>query len=92
MATYLHDIEGHHVKNAGGIGDLDIPVEKGRHPRRVIEAFEERFGEGGQVQVLRIMGLFDRPAEMGAIEAVRGGEAIEGLTDELAGLTEGQLR
>jgi tetratricopeptide (TPR) repeat protein len=60
----------------------------------VIEAFEERFGEGGQVQVLRIMGLglFDRPAEMGAIEAVRGGEAIEGLTDELAGLTEGQLR
>lgn len=92
LATYLHDIEGHNVKNAGGIGDIDIPEEEGRHPRRVIEAFEERFGEGPQVQVLRILGLFDRPAEMGAIEAVRGGEAIEGLTDELAGLTEGQLR
>jgi tetratricopeptide (TPR) repeat protein len=92
LAAYLHDIDGHHVKDAAGIRDLDIPLEEGRHPRRVIEAFEERFGEGAKVQLLRILGLFDRPAEMGAIEAVRGAEVIEGLTDELAGLTEGQLR
>ena len=91
LATYLHDIEGHHVKHVAEIRDLDIPVEKGRHPRRVIEAFEERFGEGPKVQLLRIMGLFDRPAEMEAIEAVSSGGAIAGLTDGLAGLTEREM-
>ena len=90
LAAYLHDIKGHHIKNAGEIGDLDIPVEKGRHPRRVIEAFEERLGEGGPVQLLRILGLFDRPAEIAAIEAVYGEPAIAGLTDKLQGLSEGQ--
>jgi tetratricopeptide (TPR) repeat protein len=89
LASYVHDIEGHHVSNAAQIGDLDIPVEEGRHPRRVIEAFEKRFGEGPQVQLLRILGLFDRPVEMDAIKTVYDGPAIRGLTGKLRRLKQG---
>ncbi len=90
LASFLHDIEGHHVKNASKIPDLDILEEKGKHPRRVIEAFEKRFGQGPEVQLLRILGLFDRPAELSAIESVYSGAAIAGLTDKLVNLTEAQ--
>jgi tetratricopeptide (TPR) repeat protein len=90
LGSYLHDIEGHHIQDATAIPDLDIPEDQGKHPRRVIEAFEERFGDGPQVQFLRILGLFDRPAELEAIKAVHSDDPIAGLTDELVHLTADQ--
>ena len=90
LASFIHDIPGHHISNASKIGDLDIPEKKGKHPRRVIEAFEKRFGEGPEVHLLRILGLFDRPIEMDAIKAVYNGESIADLTDKLVDLTEAQ--
>jgi len=90
LAAYLHDIPGHHISHSREIPDLDIPEEKGKHPRRVMAAFEQRWGENPSVQALRILGLFDRPAELAAVEAVRRSPAIAGLTDQLQNLTEGQ--
>jgi tetratricopeptide (TPR) repeat protein len=90
LAACLHDIPGHHISHSREIPDLDIPEAKGRHPRRVMAAFEQRWGESPAVQVLRILGLFDRPAELAAVEAVRRPPAIAGLTDQLQNLTEGQ--
>ena len=74
--------------------DLDIPPEKARHPRRVMAAFAERFGEdSAEVEVLRLLGLFDRPATKGAIDALRRPPPIPGLTDHVSGLDEaGWLR
>jgi tetratricopeptide (TPR) repeat protein len=90
LATYLHGIEGHHISNAASIPDLDLPDAKGRHPRRVIEAFHTRFADSPQTQVLRIMGLFDRPPEMALIDAVKAPPPIAGLTDNLLSLTDRQ--
>jgi len=36
----LRDIKGHHISNASEIPDLDIPIEKGKHPRRMMVAFK----------------------------------------------------
>ena len=45
------------------VPDLDIHPEQGRHPRRVMAAFAQRFEkESGEVDVLWLLGLFDRPA------------------------------
>jgi tetratricopeptide (TPR) repeat protein len=88
LASYLHGITGHHISNAAKIADIDVPVEKGRHPRRVMEAFDKRFGKGVKAEILRIMGLFDRPAEIAAIDAVRTEPAIAGLTEYLQGIKE----
>ena len=88
LASYLHGIPGHHISNAAEIADIDVPVEKGRHPRRVMEAFDKRFGKGAKGEILRIMGLFDRPAELAAIGAVRTSPAIAGLTEYLQEIKE----
>ena len=93
LAAYLRDVPGHHISGAESIPDLDIPEEDGRHPRRVMAAFEERFGHGPEVEVLRMLGLFDRPAEPGEIVDLRAKAAIPGLTDHVHSLDEaGWLR
>ncbi len=47
-------------------------------------------GEAGQRQlaILRLLGLFDRPASFGCIEALRKAPGIEGLTEALLGVSE----
>ncbi len=90
LTAYLHDIPGRSVSEAFDIPDLDVPEEKGKHPRRVIAAFEERFGEGPEVEVLHILGLFDRPANADEIAAVRRPPAIPHLTDYLQDLDGGR--
>ncbi|MEE8586316.1 MAG: hypothetical protein V3T83_15835 [Acidobacteriota bacterium] len=46
LAAYLHELPGHPIAAGEEIPDLDIPEEEGKHPRRVIAAFEERLREG----------------------------------------------
>ncbi|MCP4692729.1 MAG: hypothetical protein GY859_32105, partial [Desulfobacterales bacterium] len=88
LARYLRGIKGHHISSAGDIPALDIAEEKGMHPRRIMEAFEIRFGKGSEMDVLRMLGLFDRPAGKGAIDAIQAGDAISGLTERIHDLRE----
>lgn len=90
LGVYLQDIKGHHISHASDIPDLDIPDEKGRHPRRMMAAFEKRFGEGAEVELLKILGLFDYPAEGGAIAALRAAPHIANLTEHSTGLSEAE--
>jgi tetratricopeptide (TPR) repeat protein len=83
LAVYLQDIPGHHIAAAAQLPALDLPVEAGQHPRRLIAAFEQRFGDGPEVNVLRLLGLFDRPADGASIAALRQAPAIPGLTDHI---------
>ena len=54
-----------------------------RAPRRVLEAFADYYGDGPERQVLRLLGLFDRPAGADEVKAVLASPAIPGLTDQL---------
>ncbi len=72
------------VEDALAIPDLpEVTFEAGKHPRRVMAAFAKRFGEGPELGLLQVMGLFDRPAAGGCIAALREPPAIPGLTDHL---------
>ena len=89
LANWLRAIPGHPIAKAHDVPDLDIPPEKGRHPRRVMVAFAERFGErSAEVEALRLLGLFDRPATKAAIDALRRPPPIPGLTDHGSELDE----
>ncbi len=88
LAAYLHAIPGHHVSHAAGIPDLDIPESAGKHPRRMLAAFEQRFGDGPEVELLRMLGLFDRPADSGSLASLREAPPIHGLTEHLQKLSE----
>ena len=90
LAAYLHEIPGHHISNAAAIPDLDVPEEAGKHPRRVMAAFEQRFGEGPEVELLRMLGLFDRPAKADEIAALRAAPAIPDLTEHIQTLSEAE--
>ena len=42
-------------------------VRQGVHARKVMESYQTWFGEGPDLSVLRMLGLFDRPAEEKAL-------------------------
>jgi tetratricopeptide (TPR) repeat protein len=93
LAAYLREIPGHFVANASDILDLDVPEEEGKHPRRVMAAFAARFGGGPEVELLRMLGLFDRPARADEIAGLRAAPPIPGLTEHIQPLSEaGWLR
>ncbi|MGH9855170.1 MAG: NACHT domain-containing protein, partial [Blastocatellia bacterium] len=83
LAVYLQDIPGHHISEAAKIPDLDIPEEQGKHPRRLIAAFEKKFGNGPEIEAVRLLGLFDRPVDGPSIAALRKAPAIAELTDHI---------
>jgi len=80
---YWHD---RHISHGATIPDFDIPIEQGRHPRRLMQAFSERFGDGPKANLLALLGLFDRPADAAALAALRNPPAIIGLTEHLVDL------
>jgi tetratricopeptide (TPR) repeat protein len=87
LAVYLRDIPGQHVSHASEILDLDIGVEKGKHPRRVMAALARRLGDGPEVELLKMLGLFDRPADERALRVLRKAPVIPGLSDHVRRLT-----
>ena len=61
-------------------------VRQGVHARKVMESYQTWFGEGPEQSVLRILGLFDRPADEKALEALLTPPALRGLTESLTNL------
>jgi tetratricopeptide (TPR) repeat protein len=56
-------------------------VRQGVHARKVMESYQSWFGEGPELSVLRMLGLFDRPADEKALEALLKPPVIHGLTE-----------
>lgn len=82
LGTYLRDVCGGDVRRRGEVPLLDEESEPGAHARWVMRSYEAWLGDGFERQVLRLVGLFDRPAEEAAVAALRR-EPIAGLTDGL---------
>lgn len=88
LVAYLQDTDDRHIRNAASITDLDISEEEGRHPRRVMQALADRFGSSPELNLLHIMGLFDRPARAKEIKWLRTREEVPDLTDRIRWLTD----
>ena len=81
-------VAGRALLRVGGVPGTDSELEAlvenfGRHARRVMAAFETLFGEGPELDLLRVLGLFDGPVEETVIEALLADPPIKGLTDHL---------
>jgi len=57
-----------------------------------MESYQTWLGEGAELAVLRILGLFDRPADKTALEAMLKSPAISGLTESLANVSPAEWR
>jgi serine/threonine protein kinase len=87
LGSYLTDAYNGDIHCRGEVsGHLAHDVRQGVHARKVMESYQTWFGEGSEVSVLRILGLFDRPADERTLRALLKSPAIPGLTESLTDL------
>lgn len=88
LAEYLRLFPGHHARHGFEVPDLDIPEKQGKHARRVMEALANHFGDGMELELLLMLGLFSRPAPQAELDAIMKPPVIPGLTDRLSRCSE----
>src|SRR6202042_2950660 len=87
LGSYLTDAYNGDIRCRGEVsGHLAHDVRQGVHARKGMDSYQTRFGEGSEVSVLRILGLFDRPADEKTLRALLKSPAIPGLTESLTDL------
>ena len=71
MGSYLKVVHRGDVRKRQEGPRLTDDQRQGAHARRVMETYEHWLAGKPELDILRLMGLFDRPAERGALEALR---------------------
>jgi tetratricopeptide (TPR) repeat protein len=74
------------------IGPLEDEEQEGKHARRVLEAYERYLEDKPELELLYLMGLFDRPAEYKAITTLRSSPVLFELTKKLHQIRDRDLR
>lgn len=92
LGKYLAEAHGGDVRRRDlvSLPEADSEETDG-HAFRVMEAYEEWFARDRrhvELAVLRLLGLFDRPATPDCLGALREVPVIDGLTDSLVPLTD----
>jgi tetratricopeptide (TPR) repeat protein len=88
LGNFLRRAHGGDVRKRREIDLHHADEKQGGHAFRVIAAYARWLGEGPELAILRLLGLFDRPAEAGALKALRAGPPIPGLTEPLVDLSD----
>ena len=93
LGSYLTDAYGGDVRCRKEVSErLTHDVRQGAHARKVMESYQSWFDEGSELSVLRMLGLFDRPADARVLEALMKPPAIPGLTEPLLDLNPTEWR
>jgi TIR domain len=81
LGNYLRRAYGGDVRRRDEV-DLGIADERqGGHAFRILHVYAQWLSEGPELAILRLLGLFDRPADAKALTALRAKPAIPGLTE-----------
>ena len=87
LGSYLTDAYNGDIRFRTEVSEcLAHDVRQGAHARKVMESYQTWFGEGPELSVLRLLGLFDRPADEKALGELLKSPAIPGLTESLTDL------
>jgi len=93
LGSYLTDAFNGDIRFRREVSErLAYDVRQGVHARKVMESYQTWFGEGPELSVLRMLGLFDRPADEKALGALLKPPAIPGLTVSLTDLSQIEWR
>jgi tetratricopeptide (TPR) repeat protein len=88
LGTYLAIGYDGDIRRRDLVPRLTAEVKQGGHARRVMRAYEQWFEGKPEGDILRLMGLFDRPADADAIRVLREPPAMAGLTERLQNLSD----
>jgi serine/threonine protein kinase len=88
LGSYLSDAYSGDIRRRKEVSEhLAHDLRQGIQARKVMESYQTWFGEGPELSVLRILGLFDRPADEKALGALLKSPAIPSLTESLTDLS-----
>lgn len=87
MGRYLVDVYDADIQKRNLIPHLTDEEELGGHAKRIILAYEKWFEDKPEHDLLTLMGLFDRPMEKGALDALLVPPIIDGLTNKIQALS-----
>jgi tetratricopeptide (TPR) repeat protein len=85
LGSYLHRACGGDVRRRREVGLYRADERDGGHAFRVIAAYARWLGEGAgpELAILRLLGLFDHPADAASLAVLRAEPPIQGITDRL---------
>ncbi len=87
MGTYIAETPARHITTYTDLSPRTLEEESANdvngHPKRVIRAWARRLGNGPELQLLHLVGLFDRPADKDATGAVVRESIVTGLNEYL---------
>jgi hypothetical protein len=87
LGSYLTDAYNGEVRRREEVSArLAHDLRQGAHARKVMESYQSWFGEGPELAILRMLGLFDRPVDERTLGALLKSPAIPGLTESLTDL------
>src|SRR5271165_495712 len=87
LGSYLTDAYNGDIRCRSEVsGHLAHDARQGVHARKVMESYQTWFGEGPELSVLRMLGLFDRPVDEKTLGALLKPPAISGLTESFTDL------
>ena len=93
LGSYLTDAYNGDVRCRDEVSArLTLDVRQGGHARKVMDSYQAWFGEGCELSVLRMLGLFDRPADENVLGTLLNPPAIPGLTESLTNLSPTEWR
>ncbi len=93
LGSYLTDAYDGDIRCRKEVSErLAHDVRQGVHAQKVMESYQTWFGEGPELSVLRMLGLFDRPADEKTLGALLKPPAISGLTESLTDLSPTEWR
>jgi tetratricopeptide (TPR) repeat protein len=88
LGSYLATVHDGEIRKRDLVGQLTEDEEKGGHAKRIMGSYEIWLKDTPELNILYLMGLFDRPAPGGAIDALKAEPPIEGLTEKLQNLSD----
>ena len=92
LGSYLATVHDGEIWKRDLVPGLTEDEEKGGHAKRVMESYEIWLKKKPELDILYVMGLFDRPADEGAINVLREEPAIKGLTEQIVKLSDAKWR
>jgi tetratricopeptide (TPR) repeat protein len=92
LGSYVDIVYSGDIRRRKEIGLLASAPEIHGHALRVVQAYERWFQDQPELDVLRLLSVFDRPATAADLDVFRGGPPIPRLTEKLNSLSDQKWR
>ncbi|MBV8278054.1 MAG: protein kinase [Verrucomicrobia bacterium] len=93
LGSYLTDAYNGDIRRREEVSArLAHDLRQGAHARKVMESYQSWLGEGPELAILRMLGLFDRPADEQTFGILLKSPAIPSLTEPLTNLSPTEWR